>query len=220
MKKSSAPGPSGAAEEKLAASGLDLQDAVLLGIDVLDAAATAALGRPAVASLRLNYFNPDESPLVDPVTGAFWRLRFLGAPPGFAGKTEGGPRYVQPAKSLPHVYYPKNVEWGPLLDNVDEPIIITEGELKAACACKHGCPTIGLGGVHNWRALSKGIDWCADLKHVKWQGRFTYICFDSDYQTNPLVCGALREFADELERRGAATRLVTLPTLVDRKSVV
>ena len=26
-------------------------------------------------------------------------------------------------------------------------IIITEGEKKAACACKHGLPTIGLGGV-------------------------------------------------------------------------
>src|SRR5258708_6767755 len=45
-------------------------------------------------------------------------------------------RYSQPAKALPRVYFPRNFQgWDKYLADTTQVLTITEGELKAACAC-------------------------------------------------------------------------------------
>ena len=85
--------------------------------------------------------------------------------------------------------------------------------MKAAKACKEGFPTLGLGGVYNWRSNKLGLEWLPSLDPIEWQKRNVYLCFDSDYKTNSMVCAALREFANELQRRGSFVFLVALPQL-------
>jgi hypothetical protein len=202
---------------KLATSGLALADAQVLGIRCLGPQQTAQLhpAFKALCSLQLAYFGPDGQPLADwPGGEPFYRLRYLETPTDFASLTDKKPlRYVQVPNTAPVAYYPANCAWPGLLADVDKPLILTEGELKAAKACKEGFPTIGLGGVYNWRSYKLGLAWLPSLEQVVWLRRHVYICFDSDYQTNPMVCTALRELADELHRRGAFVHLVSLPAL-------
>ena len=79
----------------------------------------------------------------------FWRFRFLERTnEGFAALTDKKDvRYLQPKKSVNEVYIPPIINWGKVIADATIPIVITEGELKAACACAVGIPTLGLGGV-------------------------------------------------------------------------
>jgi len=202
---------------KLETSGLTLEDAKLLRIDCLDATQTAGL-HPTfkqVCSLRLNYIDHNGKPLPDwPGAKPFYRLRYLEVPTDFTASTTAKPmRYTQEPSTAPVAYYPSNHDWKDLVQNTGHPIILTEGELKAAKACKEGFPTIGLGGVYNWRSHKLGLTWLPSLEPIKWVKRFVYICFDSDFQTNQMVCSALHELAEELHRRGAFVHLVVLPQL-------
>lgn len=203
------------AKKKLASSGLTLEDAKQLNIHIQTAIQTQKNHRAfkPLASLRFDYFKPDGSPARDiPVGEPFYRLRYLEGGTGFAALAKGQPRYVQPPHTAPVAYYPQNFEdWPTLIHDVDEPLIITEGELKAAKACKEGFPTLGLGGVYNWRSAKMGIMWLESLKWINWLRRNVYICFDSDYQTNPAVAMALQSFAEALEDQGSFVHLVTLP---------
>ena len=80
----------------------------------------------------------------------FYRVKIL--TPSY----ENGVKYKQPRKTSNHVYFPPNfratlVGW--LKKNPASRIVfITEGEKKAACACKMGFPTVALGGVDSWRS--------------------------------------------------------------------
>jgi len=66
-------------------------------------------------------------------------------------------RYWQPSGTVPRLYLPPFLRWNSLLKDEETPLYITEGEKKAARACKDGIPCIGLGGVWNWRAAKKEI---------------------------------------------------------------
>ena len=207
----------GLGEAKLASSGLTIEDAKILGMTFLSGEQTAAL-HPAfkpLCSLRLDYFGVDGEPLPDwPGSKPFYRLRYLETGTDFASlAAKKPPRYVQEPNTAPVAYYPANQAWAELVEDTDRPLILTEGELKAAKACKEGFPTIGIGGVYNWRSRKLGLDWLPSLEPVKWVKRNVYICFDSDYKTNPMVCAALRELAEELHRRGAFAHIVSLPAL-------
>jgi len=206
---------------KLESSGLTVQDAVKLKMVPLTRTETGKL-HPSfgeLASLKLNYCGPDGKPLSDwPGCKAFYRLRYLERGTGFADIAGKEIRYVQEPFTAPVAYYPTNYSWLELIKDTNKPVIITEGELKAAKACKEGFPTIGLGGVHNWRSMKLGIEWIDSLSLVDWRRRNVYICFDSDYQTNENVCNALRLLAEELQRRGSYCFMVTLPQVeVDEK---
>jgi hypothetical protein len=204
---------------KLALSGLTMDDAKKLRMEPLSAAQTAHLHPSfhALASLRLNYLDPWGKPLPDwPKAPPFYRLRYLEALVDFSTANGGKPlRYVQEPGTVPVAYYSGNQRWPELLKDADQPLIITEGELKAAKACKEGFPTVGLGGVYNWRATKLGVLWLTSLDWPVWVKRYVYVCFDSDYRTNPHVCQALRELADALHERGAFVHLVSLPQLPD-----
>lgn len=204
-------------ETKLASSGLNLLDAKVLGITGLSPAMTAALHqsfRP-LRSLRIDYFDQHGQPLPDwPRAEPFYRLRYLETPTDFSMQSEQKPtRYVQPPNTAPVAYFPKNLDWRDLISDPNRPVILTEGELKAAKACKEGFPTIGLGGAYNWASHQLGLTWLPSLEPVTWLRRNVYICFDSDYKTNQLVCLALRRLAEELHQRGAFVHLLSLPQL-------
>lgn len=204
-------------ELKLQSSGLTLEDSKILHIRCMEGDKVADLNSSfkPIASLYIAYLAPDGKPISDwPSCPPFYRLRYLQAPTDFAAMAGKKPtRYVQEPNTVPVAYYPGNCNWMPIIQDPDCPIIITEGELKAAKACKEGFPTIGLGGVWNWRSMRIGVEWLPSLDFIKWPRRNIYICFDSDYTTNPMVCGAINAFAKELLARGAFVNLVTLPTI-------
>lgn len=210
-------------EAKLSSSGLTLDDAGILRIEPLDPASTSALHSSfkPLSGLLLSYLDPAKRPLPDwPAGEPFYRVRYLEVGSGFADLAEKKPpRYVQLPNTAPVAYYPANEDWEAIIGDPGIPIILTEGELKAAKACKEGFPTIGLGGVYNWRSNKLGLTWLPSLDFVAWLRRNVYICFDSDMSTNPLVLGALKELADALHQRGAFVYLVTLPQLEDLDKV-
>jgi hypothetical protein len=199
---------------KLASSGLTKADAEILGIQILTPDETLSLGEfyGSKPALKLNYYDISGNPLPDhPTAPPYFRLRYLNQSEAKDGVKQL--RYIQPAKTLPVAYYPRNAHWPTVATDVKRPIIITEGELKAAKACKEGFPTIGLGGVYSFKCKEHGFDWLPSLESVLWLRRYVYICFDSDYKTNPMICKALQELSEALQARGAFVHIVTLPQL-------
>ncbi len=59
------------------------------------------------------------------------------------------PKYKQASGEPNHIYFPKDLQR--VLKKSHDYIIVTEGEKKAACAVKHGFPTVALSGVDSWR---------------------------------------------------------------------
>lgn len=207
------------AKQKLASSGLTEEDAALLHILELTAAETQALSPmfKAMPSLQLNYYDPITlEPLTpQPRWPAFYRLRYLGKftdPVSIA--TGKAPRYAQQANSGVCAYFPTNLDWVPILAETVRPIDFTEGEFKAAAACKAGHATIGLGGVDNWRSSKNGIPFLPELERINWVQRKVRIIFDSDIRDNQNVCRACNALAEELFQRGAIVYFVILPDLL------
>ena len=198
--------------DKLAESGLDAKDAQKLHMEFLSKAQTQALGHDPVESIKINYFTPAGKPMAGwPKAPQFYRVRLLKAkgPEAATGKEPN--KYMQGKNTATCAYFPQNQDWNCLKD--DMALIITEGEFKAACACKKGFPTIGLGGVYNFQAVRKGITFLPELEAINWVQRNVYVCFDSDYKTNPMVCSALKSLGEELLERGAYVFVVELPAL-------
>ena len=202
---------------KLKSSGLSDEDGRTLHISYLSGIQTMALSKSfkPLCSLKLDYYDCAGKPLSDwPKAPPFYRIRYLETPNDFSALTaKKQQRYAQLPETAPVAYYSCNQKWLEIIEDAGSPLILTEGELKAAKACKEGFPTIGLGGVWNWRSRRLGLDWLPSLDPVKWIRRQTYICFDSDYTTNTNVCTAMRELAEELQRRGAFVKLISLPSL-------
>lgn len=167
--------------------------------------------RPA---LVIPYMGFDKKPLAaHPKWPNFYRVRYLDNPPvGFKELSGEKPsRYAQPPRTGVCAYFPTSVEWETIRKDVDYDLIITEGELKAAAACAAGFPTIGLGGVWNFRASKDGIWMLPELAAFAWALRTVFICFDSDYMTKPNICLAINALCEELEGHGALVKLLTLP---------
>lgn len=206
---------------KLKSSGVDFDKS--LGLEFLSAEQTQKL-HPAfkpLCSLKLNYFDYLGKPLPDwPKGKPFYRIRYLEFPTDFQSLTDKKPvRYVQEPNTAPVAYFPRCVDWEDYVKDVNKPLILTEGELKALKASQEGFPAIGLGGVYNWRAHKLGVTWLPSLDCVYWGRRNVYICYDSDYRTNVMVCAAMRELAEELHRYGAFVHIVALPQLAGLEKV-
>ena len=122
---------------------------------------------------------------------------------------------MQPQGTGSAAYFPKCVDWKEILNDVEQPLIITEGELKASKACKAGFPTIGLGGVWNWLNTDRAVPLLPELEKPKWARRNVYITFDSDLRTNDGVCKALDRLSKTLYQRGALPWMVMLPELAE-----
>lgn len=206
-----------ALRDKLSNSGLDpspkSSDRLRLHLVLHDADSC-----PAALPLRLGgfvipYFDLDGKP-----TG-FYRYRYLEQPPaptGFAALVETKPlRYTQPPDTGVAVYVPPlRSDWRAVAANAKQALIITEGELKAACACAHlPYPALGLGGV--WSFRERKGSWLHVFDEFDWTARPVYIVYDSDAATNHHVRMAENALARELSAHGAVPYVVRLPSVPD-----
>lgn len=207
--------------EDLARSGLTTAQGLALGMRQLTAAETTALGAnfKPLTSLYIPYWDavdPTQPQCFAPGWPAFYRVRYLGEPNGFAKLTGQKPtRYMQAGDVGLCAYFTRGTDWRTLLSDPDKPLIITEGEKKAAKACLCGLPTIGLGGVWSWRSADMSLFFIPCLERVAWARRNVYIVYDSDSRTNPDINQALRKLAEELCLRGALPHIATLPEVYE-----
>lgn len=205
------------AAAKLAASGIDESQAISLGMYSVSNAATLHSNFDGLPALVIPYYNAEKQPMrAHPTWPDFYRLRYLSENASFSDITEGKKqRYSQPPATGVCAYLPLCVGWKAIQDDPTEPLLITEGELKAAKASLEGFPTIGLGGVYNFRSSKAGIFWLPELELFKWPRRRITIVYDSDYSSKPDICAAINVLAEELQARGALVELATLPDVYD-----
>ena len=209
---------------KLASSGLTLDDYADLNLEFLEPHETAKLHASfqAKPAIKIPYYSLDsKTPLTAwPAWPDFYRIRYLEAPKPEAvnfgdltTKKKKEPKYVQEPNSGVCAYFPKTTEWAEIATDPSFPIIITEGEFKAAKASKEGFACIGLGGIYSFKSSKLGVVFLPELLKINWVKRIVYIIYDSDFRTNKNVCQALNELAEELMGRGAMPHCVFLPQL-------
>lgn len=188
---------------KLATSLLDEQDAAALMMGPADPKELLAAGFPNVAAFELPYFDAKGRP-----TG-FKRWRYLeDTRSTLERKTERKPlRYVQAGGSVTEAYLPPLADWAAAQADTKVPLVVTEGELKAACLTKLGRLCIGLGGVYSFKSVKKKLPLLPVFYEFKWAGRDVVVAYDSDAHTNPMVVGARNELCRELLALGALPRV-------------
>ena len=197
--------------DKLSGSSLDSTDARAMRLQpVVAADAKRKWHLPAEsACFLIPYFDLEGN-----VT-RFYRARYVeDTRKGFSRIAGVKPiRYAQPVGAPSEVYFPPNgsMNWAALAEDVEMPLVITEGELKAACACKHGIATIGLGGVWSFQSKKQGQPLIPVFDEIKWEDRLVYIVFDSDAATNPDVVNAELRLSRRLLERGAVVRVGRIP---------
>lgn len=201
------------AGEKLGSSGLDWDDARELGIYALDDASVLDPSFDPRPCLVFPYFLPGGEPVRSPPGRDYLRVRYLGdPPPGF--RTEAKERrYAQPPGSSVAAYFPRTVGWDAVAEDPGYAIVVTEGELKAAAACKAGVSCLALGGVWSWRSAERNMPFLPELESFAWLRRQVYLAFDSDLRRNAKVGQALAAFAEALAERGADPCIVAVPDL-------
>jgi putative DNA primase/helicase len=132
---------------------------------------------------------------------------------------DGKPIKYESPKGAPNLPYLPPQTLAALQDPA-VPLLITEGEKKAAKAGQEGFPCIGLVGVCGWqkkRARDKEGKATGDrelipgLTAVAWRGRAVYVVFDSDAAVNPNVRAAEWHLAECLAKHGATVKIVRLP---------
>jgi len=201
--------------QKLKSSGLSLKEAKKLGCQLLTAEQTHKLGHKKVPCFKLPYFD------LNGKQTKFYRIRYLeGTRKGLMKQTDAkDQRYDQPAKTTTEIYFPPLMKmlWAEYA-KAEAPLIITEGELKAACATKNGYPAIGLGGVWCFCSRKNGIPLLPVLSTFEYTGRKVYIIFDSDAATNPQVAAAENALCQELLKLKAEPFIVRLPALGGQKT--
>lgn len=207
-------------KDKLLSSGLTSSQGAELGMYEVASAATLDKSFEARPALVIPYLGIDKKPMAaHPQWPNFYRIRYIDkAAFGFAeaaGSKEK--RYAQPPNSGVCAYLPASIDWKEVHQDVEYDVIITEGELKAAAACAAGFPTIGLGGVWNFRSSRDGVWFLPELTAFKWAKRTVFVCFDSDYATKPGICAAMNALCEELQERGALVRVLALPGTEDHK---
>ena len=209
--------------DRLAESGLTEDDGRSLGLTALTADQSAYLGFWRLPAMKIPYHAIDGKVARHaPGWPDFYRVRALRVPPpkyDADGKLIRFSKYLQPDDSGVCAYFPRvgPFTWSDVASDHTYQLLVTEGEMKAAKGCREGFPTIGLGGVWNWRAQRDGLDFLPALASFVWARREVVVCFDSDAITNPDVAAALRELAEELCRRGAIPRVLTFPQPGDSK---
>ena len=198
------------ASAKLSSSGLTKDHAKELGIWTVTDASKLDSAFHKVEALQLRYRDIDGSE-----TG-FYRVRYLQDPPGFGTQLAKPQRYVQQKGTLNWVYLPhtNNADWESISKDSSQPLLITEGEFKAACAQVHGFNTLALGGVTMWQSMKKGVPLLPPLDRFNWRSRSVVIVFDSDAATNPQVAKASVRLAKTLVLQGAVVRIASLPATV------
>ncbi len=203
-------------KKKLASSGLTTADAEKLGMFETVSATLEHQSFDARPALVIPYFDVFGKPMsTHPKWPPFFRARYLTKAKDFKAVSTKEQRYAQPFGTGTAAYFPSNIDWRNIIKDPEYDLVVTEGELKAAAACANGFPTIGLGGVWNFRTVKEGKFFLPELEAVNWIQRTVFICFDSDYAEKPQVCSAINKLAEELEERGATCKVLLLPNTTD-----
>jgi hypothetical protein len=124
-----------------------------------------------------------------------------------------GIKYTQVDKTIPRLYLPPLVDWSKICEDVDQRLIITEGEKKAACATNMGMPCIALGGVWSFTSKKWHLKEIPDWKWFDMKGREIEVCYDGDMYTNDNVARALDALTGLLTKKGARVFVRHLPTV-------
>ena len=206
-------------KDKLLSSGITSSDGTALGMYEVVSAALLHKSFEARPALVIPYFDVDKKPLESrPGWGQFYRIRYLDKPFGFKEAAgEKGPKYKQEPNTRACAYFPKSIEWKSVGADTDQPIIITEGELKAAAGCQAGWPCVGLGGVWSFRSAKDDMVMLPEMHKIVWPKRIVYLCFDSDFVTNANVCLAMSALGEAMQNLGALVKFITLPGANDEK---
>ena len=192
------------AVQYIAERALNESIAAALGLGITENASTidpTFWPRPA---LVLHYLDPHRQP-----TG-FQRVRYF-EPPEVGGVRKKRIRYQQPKGTAPQVYLPHvpGFEWPQIMADPNLPIIITEGEIKAASVMANtGIPTLGLGGVFMFadNKLMLPI-----FDQFAWARRKVFIVFDSDIDSKIGVQLAEARLAQWLLKQRAIVHTCRLP---------
>ena len=192
-------------------SGLTPQDADALGCTPVSGVKAKRLLKLSKVNLSDGYIIPYHDAANGNLVAGVFRWRSLGEYKQRnrqTGKQEAGPKYRQPSRTEPWVYQsPLGIDWA----EVKGPVVITEGEKKSACACKVGIPTVGLGGVWNWKKPKSDDQLLPDFEDSLCDSENVEICFDSDVKTNANVELALIRLCAALEKSGRNVQVVYLP---------
>jgi hypothetical protein len=198
---------------KVETSVLDATDAKLLKFKVADPLELAGLEFPVKAAFELPYFDAKGKP-----TG-FKRWRYLeDTRSAFAQQNDAKPmRYIQAGDTVCEVYLPPlplkdGMTWAQVQQDNTIILVITEGELKAACCCKYSYPCIGLGGVYSFKSKKRKLPLLPMFYEFVWENRAVLIAYDSDAHSNPMVVRARNELCKELLALGAIPYIVNVET--------
>ncbi len=210
----------------LARSGIVPKEAAKLGLFAVENARAQSCFPElrAEPALVIPYFNLDGSPITfdrDGEAFPFVRLRYLGeqtSRQGFTGPSRNG-KYAQPARSGVHAYFPPCRPWLEIAKDPREPILLVEGEKKAARLALEGFNAIGIGGCWNFRRPGglEGIkELVPELECIVWEGRDVRLALDGDAATNASIAAAEGQLALELGlNRGAHVFQIRFPAGAD-----
>lgn len=119
-------------------------------------------------------------------------------------------KYFQPKKSAVEIYVPHGVD-------LNQDLIITEGEKKALKAVQEGLNCIALGGIWNFAIKDENEkpQLIESLERIDWEKKKVEICPDGDFQEKTGVCHAIYRLSRMLESNGAEVKIIKLP--IDEK---
>jgi hypothetical protein len=130
------------------------------------------------------------------------------------------PKYTQSKGTAPEIYLAPLVDtkWSTILADASIPMVVTEGEKKAACGCANGIATIGLGGTHSWRSRNLAVQFLSALNTTAWEGRTVRVVMDSDLIEKDSARKGAEGFVAQLRKRGAQATLIILPADGEEKA--
>ena len=121
-------------------------------------------------------------------------------------------KYLGRRGMAPRLYFPP-MSLSAVIQS-DAPLWLVEGAKKALAVAQVGLPAVGFSGVESWH-VKGSRELLADFGALRLAGRTIELLPDGDVQTNPDVARGVGRLADALRRRGAAPRLVVLPTSLE-----
>ncbi len=161
---------------------------------------------PGTGAIGIPYYTEEGSPLIDEGIGDHfirYRLTPYKSPKG---------KYRSVQNSYSHAYLTPGIDWAEVGANKDIPVILTEGEFKAArCCLEVGYPVcVGFSGVWNWKGSRVNLPMVAELIKWKWRDRQVYICFDSDIATKESPAQAMAQLAGTMQTNDADVWILRL----------
>jgi hypothetical protein len=200
-------GYTAAAVEHFAASGLGVSEMRKLGVTEYGPLQNPELPWLEHSTLGIPYTDPDGNLI------GFTRYRVLAE---HSDSDKAVPKYRQAKGTGVRLFMASVLPggWRRVLSDPSIPILITEGEKKAAAGCLLGVAVLAVAGVDCWGSGGKPIpDW--DL--YVWPRRRVVIVFDSDAAHNRHTQQSAERLAAVLRQRGADVYITVMPSDSEQK---